>query len=107
MPPVEAGEVQVVLLWDDGGVERLVVWVPQLDVLQPFILFYEAVSNDLDLRLVRDRLEVWMQDGSFRVERLAVTVRGRRLGIEPLRNLVLRPGGCVMLCLEDEDLVLV
>lgn len=74
MPSVETGEVQIVLFRYNCGVERLVVWVSQLDILQPFVLLDEAISNDLDLRLVWDRLEIRVQDGSFCVERLAVAV---------------------------------
>lgn len=74
MPSVESGKVQVVLFRDDRGVEGLVVRVSQLDILQPFVVLDEAVSNHLNLWLVWDRLEVGMQDGSFCVERLSVAV---------------------------------
>lgn len=74
VPSVKPGEVQIVLFRYSRGVEGFVVWVSQLDILQPFVLLYEAISNDLDLWLVRDRLEVRMQDGSFCVERLPVAV---------------------------------
>jgi hypothetical protein len=74
VPSIESGEVQIVLFRNYCCVEGPVVWVSQLDVLQPFILLYEAISNDLNLRLVWDRLEVRVQDGSLRVKRLAVAV---------------------------------
>ena len=39
--------------------------VTQGKVLEPFVLIDEPISNDLNLRLVRDRLKVRMQDGAL------------------------------------------
>jgi hypothetical protein len=55
---------------------------------------------------VGDSLEIRVQDGALRVERLAVAVRGRGGGVEALGELVLGLGRDVGLVLEDEDLVL-
>lgn len=105
VPPVEAGKVKVLLGGDDGGVKGLVVGMPQLDVPQTLVVLDEAVADDLDLGLMRDRLEVRVEDGPLGVQRLAVAVRARGLGVESLGDLVLRPGGDVALVPEDEDLV--
>jgi hypothetical protein len=39
--------------------------VTQGKVLESFVLIDEPVSDDLNLRLVRDRLKVRMQDGAL------------------------------------------
>jgi hypothetical protein len=62
VPSVEPGEVQILLIRDSGGMERAMVRMSELDVLQSFILLNEAVSNDLDLGLMRNGLEIRMED---------------------------------------------
>ena len=92
VPPVEPGVAQVVLGGDGGLVEGPVVRVPQAEVLEALVGGDGAVADDLDLRLVRDRLEIRVQDGALGVERLAVAVRGLGGRVEALRQLVLRLG---------------
>jgi hypothetical protein len=77
----------------------------QLDVLQTLVVLDEAIANDLDLGLMRDRLEVWVENGSLGVQRLAVTIRARSFGIKSLGDLILSLGREVALVLEDKDLV--
>lgn len=62
MPSVEPGEVQILLIRDSGGVECAMMRMSELNVPQSFILLNEAISNDLHLRLMRDGLEVRMED---------------------------------------------
>jgi hypothetical protein len=49
-------------------------------ILQPLPLVHQPVPDQLDLRLVRDRLQVWMEDGFFLIGWLGgpVAVRGSR-----------------------------
>lgn len=62
MPSVEPGEVQILLIRDSGGVECAMVRMAELNVLQSFILLNETISNDLHLGLVRDGLEIGVED---------------------------------------------
>ena len=105
VPAVEAGVVKILLVGDDRGVESTVVGVAKLDVLEALILGDEAVANDLDLRLVRDGLQVGVQNGLLGIECLAVAVRvaGRIKALGELELLLRRD---VTLVGEDEDLVL-
>lgn len=50
------------------------VGMAQLDVGEAFVRGHEAVAYDLDLRLVGDGFEVWVEDRPFGVEGLAVSV---------------------------------
>jgi hypothetical protein len=104
VPAVEARVVAVVGFRDGGCVEGAVVWVAQADVGQAFVRGDEAVADNLDLGLVRDGLQVRVEDGPLGVEGCAVAVRGRR-GIEPVGELELRLWRDVELVLEDDDLV--
>jgi hypothetical protein len=61
VPAVETREVQIITIGDLGGMKGAVVRMAQLNVLEPFVLRDEAVADDLDLRLVRNGLEVRMQ----------------------------------------------
>ena len=74
MPPVESSSIKILPIWDRGLVEHLVVGVLQGNIFQPLIFLVEAISNDLHLWLVRNRLEIGVEDGSFGIEGLAVTV---------------------------------
>lgn len=105
VPPVEAGKVKVLLWRDDSRVKGLVMGMSQLDVLQTLVVLDEAIANDLDLGLMRDRLEVWVENGSLGVQRLAMTIRARSFGVESLGDLILRLGREVALVLEDKDLM--
>lgn len=69
MPAVKASKVIVIFLWDGIAVEGAVVGVFELDILEALVGVDKAVSDDLDLRLVRDGFEVWME-----MLRLASTV---------------------------------
>ena len=74
MPAVEAGEVQILSNWDRGFVERLVMWMFQCDVPQTLEFSYEPVTDYLDLRLVRDCLEIWMQNAALCIQRFAMPI---------------------------------
>ena len=63
-----------------------------------------AVADDLDFRLVRDRLEVWVEDAAFGVEGLAVAVAGGGGGVEAVGELILGFGGARGLVLEDHNI---
>lgn len=52
------------------------VRVFQLNFFQSLIGVDMSMSDDLDLRLVRDGLQIWMQDAPLAVEGLAVSVGG-------------------------------
>ena len=104
VPAVEARVVTVVGVRDGGCVEGAVVRVAELDVGQAFVRGDEAVADDLNLGLVRDGLEVRVEDGPLGVEGYAVAIGGRR-GIEPVGELELRLGRGVELVLEDYHLV--
>jgi hypothetical protein len=43
-------------------VELFVMRVNQCDILQAFIFIIMSVSNDLNLWLMRDGLEIWVKD---------------------------------------------
>lgn len=58
MPPVEPRELQVIFGRDGRGVEGTVMRVVEAEVLETFVVFYEAVADDLYLWLVGDCLEV-------------------------------------------------
>jgi hypothetical protein len=88
VPSIEAGEVQIILLGDDALVEGLVVRVLELDVLEALILGHETVADDLYLRLVRDGLQVRVQDTALSIQRLAMPIAGS-LRIEALSELEL------------------
>ena len=77
----------------------------QGDIGQAFKRRDEAIADDLDLRLVRDRLQIWVEYGSLTVDRLAVSVGGCR-GIEALCDMELRLWSYVRLVLEDQDLMM-
>jgi hypothetical protein len=104
VPPVETCEIKVVFLGDDGLVECCMVRVLELDVLKTFIRLDESITDDLDLRLVGDCLQVWVQDAALCVQGLAVAVTGGNR-IEALSELELGLGRDVALVLEDYDLV--
>ena len=104
MPPVVAGEVQVVLVRNGGGVECAVVRMSELDVLQSLILRHKTIANDLDLRLVRNGLQVRVQDATLGIESLSMAI-GVGLGIEALSELELRLGRDMSLVLEDKNLI--
>lgn len=74
VPSVEAGVVEVLLIGDRGRMESAVVRVAKLDVLQTLVFFHEAVSDDLDLGLMRNGLEVRVQNRALGIQSLAVTV---------------------------------
>lgn len=74
VPAVEAREVEILGFRDDGLVESLMMRVLELDVLKTFIRRNKAVADDLDLRLMWNCLQVWMQNGALRVKSLAVSI---------------------------------
>lgn len=83
VPAVEAREIEVLGLWDDGLVESLVVWVLEFDVLEAFVGRYQAVADNLDLRLMWDCLQVWVKDRALGVKSLSMSIAGS-LRIEAL-----------------------
>ena len=82
------------------------VRVPKPNVLETLVFVYETVANDLNLRLMRDRLQVRMQDGAFRIQSLSVAVRAASLGVKPLGNLELCFWGRMSLVLKHKNLML-
>lgn len=86
--------------------EGLVVRMLERDVLQAFEFSNVTVTNDLDLRLVRDGLEIRVQNGAFGVEGLAVAIAGRRW-VKEAGDFVLGFWCEGLLVLEEDDLVLV
>ncbi len=79
--------------------------VAELDVLESLIGGDKPVADDLDLRLVRDGLEVRVQDAALGVDGLAVAVGGGGRRVEAVGEFELGFGGDVGLGFEDEDLV--
>lgn len=106
MPAIEARMSQIVFFRDRVLVKRLMVRVLELNVFESLILRNKAVADDLDLRLMRDRLEVRVQDTFFGVERLAVTVAAC-CRVKSLRQLILSLGRAISLIFENDDGVLV
>lgn len=67
MPAVEPGKIMVILLRDRISMKGPVVWVFELDVRQAFVRIDQTVSDYLYLWLVRNGLQVWVEDASFAV----------------------------------------
>ena len=88
VPAVEAGVVVVVFVGYAGPVECCVVWVLKLDVLEAFVFGDEAVADHLDFGLVGNGFEVWVEDGPFGVDGLAMAV-GLGGGVEASGKLCL------------------
>jgi hypothetical protein len=73
----------------------------QLDVLEPFILGYFAVTDDLNLGLMWDSLQVRMKNGLLRRrDGVAMSVRSGT-GIEAIGKDILGARGEVGLGFED------
>ena len=106
MPAVESGKVMIVLLRDRVSMKGPVVRMFQLDVHQAFVRVNQPVSNDLDLWLVRNGLQVWVEDAPFAVLGFSMAVGGGGR-VEALGEGVLGFGGEVELVFDDEDEVFV
>ena len=104
--PVEPGVVEILFLGDGLLVEFVVVRVDQFGVLQTFILRNEAITDDLNLRLVRDGLEIGVEDTAFCVEGLAVAVAASSR-VETASQLGLGTWGEIGLRLDANDMVVV
>ena len=102
MPAEEACVVQILLFRDGVLVELLVVGVGELDVLETFVRRDEAVTDDLDLWLVGDGLQVWVKNTALCVERFPVAVAFRQ-GVEAASELILGFWRETGLVLKDED----
>lgn len=76
MPAVEARVVPVFGIANGLAVERLVVGVLEHDILQALKFGHGAVANDLNLGLVRNGLQVRVQNRALRVNGLAVSIAG-------------------------------
>lgn len=74
MPSVESGEVVVIGSTNGCLVECLVVWVLQCYVLEAFVLLNETISDYLDLWLMWNCFQIWMEDRSLGVNGFAVAV---------------------------------
>ncbi len=105
VPAVETREVQILVIRNGRGMERPVVRVSQLEVRKPLVGGHPSVPDDLHLGLVRDGLQIRVQDAPFRIDRLAVPVGGAGRGIKALRQLELGLRRDVSLVLEHEHLV--
>jgi len=79
------------------------VWVLQGNVAKSLI-GDDTVADDLDLWLMRDCLQIRVEDGSLSVERLAMSV-GVCSGIEALCDVELSFWGHMRLILEDKNLM--
>ena len=101
VPAVEVRVREVVLVGDGVLVELLVVGVDELDVGEAFVLGHEAVADDLHFGLVRDGLEIRVQDAAFGVEGLAVAVADGGW-VEAMGQVELGFGGAGGLVLEDD-----
>lgn len=104
VPAVETRKLPIHILRDGSFVESRMMRMLQGDVLQPFKLLHRPVSNDLHLWLMRDSLQVGMEDGFFLAFAVAVGLHG---GVEEASKFVLRFGGEGLLVLEEDDLVFV
>jgi hypothetical protein len=82
-----------------------VVRVPELDVLQTLVGRHKAVSNDLDLGLMRNRLQIRVQDRAFCIQSLAVAIVGSGFRVKSLGEAVLGLGRDVRLIPDDENLM--
>ena len=67
MPAVEPSKVMIILLRDRVSMEGPVVRVFQLNVGQAFVRVDQSMADYLNLCLVRNGLQVWMEDASFAV----------------------------------------
>lgn len=65
-----------------------------------------TIADDLHFRLVRDGLEIWVEDTSLRIKGFAVSV-ALGLGIESSGQFILCFRGAARLALEDDYLGLV
>lgn len=80
--------------------------VVELDVLQSLILRHKTVPDDLHFWLMRDGLQIWVQNASLGIKGFAVSI-SLCLGIESLGKLILSSRGATRLALEDDYLGLV
>jgi len=106
VPSVESSRCQILHIRNSFLVKLLVVWVDKCDVLQSLVLLVKPIPNDLNLWLMRNRLEVGMEDGSLSIESLAVAVAVGG-GVESLGEFVLSFGGETLLVLQDDDVRIV
>lgn len=80
------------------------MWMLQRDVLEALEFGYRAIADDLYLWLVWDGLQIWVENGSFCIDSLAMAVR-LSLGVETLSEFELCSWREILLVLEDDDLV--
>jgi len=105
MPPVEPGIIQVILIGDGCLVESTVVRMAQLNIFQAFVGGNETIPDDLDLGLVRDGLQIRVENRTLGIKGLAMAVRALGLWVEALRNFILGLGRNVALVPQDEHLM--
>jgi hypothetical protein len=105
VPAIVARKIKIVLVWNLGLVESAVMWMAETDVLEAFIALDETVANDLDLRLVRNGLQVRVQNGTLGVQSLPMAVRGSG-GIKAVGEMELGLGSDMALVGKVENLVL-
>ena len=67
VPAVEAGVREIIFFGDEVLVKCLMVRVLELDVVQSFVLWHEAVADYLDLWLMRNSFEIGVEDAPFGV----------------------------------------
>lgn len=106
VPAVEASSVTIIVPADGVVMEGLVVRVLQGDVLQALKFLDGTIANDLDLGLVGNGLEVWVQDRLLCVQSLAVAIADGRW-VEQAGKLELCLRGKLLLSLEEHNVVLV
>lgn len=74
MPAVESRKFIVLLIRDVVFVEGSVMRMLQVHIFEPLVGTDEAVTNDLDLWLVWNGLQVWVKDASLGIECFAVAI---------------------------------
>lgn len=105
MPPVNVGELFILLRWSGEFVERFMMRVSLLKVGQPFIFLDKTMVNDLNLWLMRNCGQITMKNAPL-VNGLSMTVNSSG-GIESSRELVLRLQGEVLLVFDHNNLMLI
>jgi len=106
VPAVEASMSQVVRLRDRVLVKGLVVGMLEPEVLQSFVVGYEAIADNLDFWLVRNGFQIRVENAALCVDGLAVTVAfGGWVKAEG--EFILSFWGAAGLVLQDHNLFLV
>ena len=74
MPTVESHVFKIFFLYNRVLVKGTMMRMSESDVLKSFIRWDESITDDLNLMLIRDGLEIWMKNLTFAIQSFAVTV---------------------------------